>query len=64
MQTKDHILEIIKSENEQLPYKKVVFLTNSDSLVDIENIKKISDGILKKSDLNPEQFIEKVKSYL
>ena len=58
------VVSKIKSEMPQLPYKKIVFLTNSDNLKDIENIKKVSDGILKKSDLNPAEFIDKVKTYL
>jgi two-component system chemotaxis response regulator CheY len=58
------VINKLKSEMQTMPFKKVVFLTNSDNQKDIEEIQKLSDGFLLKSDLNPEQFVEKVKQYI
>lgn len=58
------IMNKLKTESKILPFKKVVFLTNSDNPTDIESIKKVSDGYMLKSDLNPGEFVEKVKEYL
>ncbi|MEO6508633.1 MAG: response regulator [Patescibacteria group bacterium] len=58
------IMNKIKSETNVMPYKKLIFMTNSDNQVDIENIRIVSDGYLLKSNLNPDEFITRVKEYL
>jgi CheY-like chemotaxis protein len=58
------VMNKIKTEMQTLPFKKVVFMTNSDNQRDIEAIKQVSNGYLLKSDLNPEQFVNRVKEYI
>lgn len=44
--------------------KKIVFLTNMDKGNDIDEVKKMGTEYLIKSNFNPEEFIQKVNSYL
>lgn len=59
-------IDIVKKLNEEKaerPNKKIVFLTNLDQGKEIDEIKKLGYEYLIKSNLNPDQFIEKVKSF-
>jgi len=42
----------------------LIFLTNLDSSSQLQDAKKLADGYLIKSNLNPNQFISEVKKYL
>ena len=58
-------VEIVKklmTDNTAKPNKKVVFLTNLDTGSEINEIKKLGFDYITKSNLNPDQFIEKIKS--
>jgi DNA-binding response OmpR family regulator len=58
------IVKKLKEDKEAKPNKKVVFLTNLDKGKEINEIKQLRFDYVFKSDLNPEQFINKVKSFI
>ena len=58
------IVKKIKNKPPSRPNKKIVFLSNLDTGQDINEIKKLGFEHLTKSDLNPDQFTQKVKSLL
>lgn len=45
-------------------YKKLVFLTNLDNDLDMEEAKKLGDGYIVKSSITPGELISKVQGYL
>lgn len=60
-------LEIVKKVKEnppQNPVGKIVFLTNLEQGKEVEEIKALGYEYIIKSDLDPNQFINKVKSLL
>jgi len=58
------IVKKLKDDIEAKPNKKVVFLTNLDKGSEIEEIQKLGFEYLIKSNLNPDEFLNKVKSFL
>ena len=58
------IVKKLKEDKEAKPNKKVLFLTNLDKGREIDEIKQLGFDYVFKSDLNPEQFINKVKSFI
>lgn len=59
-------LEIVKNNAAYIGknMKKIVFLTNLDKGAEIDEVKKLGYDYLIKSNLTPDQLIEKVKSLL
>lgn len=45
-------------------YKKLVFLTNLDNDIDMNEAKKLGDGYIVKSSITPGELVNKVKGYL
>jgi len=45
-------------------YKKLVFLTNLDNDIDMNEAKKLGEGYIVKSSITPGELVNKVKSYL
>ena len=58
------IVKKLKEDKEAKPNKKVVFLTNLDKGKEIDEIQKLGFECIIKSDLNPDQFINKIKSFI
>ncbi|OGK25073.1 hypothetical protein A3A46_04045 [Candidatus Roizmanbacteria bacterium RIFCSPLOWO2_01_FULL_37_13] len=58
------IVKQLKNDEEVKPNKKIVFLTNLDQGKEIDEIKKLGYEYLIKSNLNPDEFLDKVKSLL
>ncbi len=58
------IVKQIKSSSTFPPTQHIVFLTNIDNEDTIHQLQELGDGYLVKSQLTPEEFVEKVKSYL
>jgi CheY-like chemotaxis protein len=58
------VMQALQANPPQNKNRKVIFLTNTDNPHDIELIKSLSDGYLKKSDVTPDQFIQRVQEYL
>jgi len=58
------VLRKLKSENITNFTKKVVFMSASGSPKDVDEMKSMSDGYFIKSELNPDEFIVKVKEYI
>lgn len=59
-------IEVAKKINQQTPdkLKNIVFLTNLDKNETINEAAKLGRGYLIKSNLNPDEFLEKIKGYL
>src|SRR5690348_8355532 len=45
-------------------YKKLVFLTNLDNDIDMNEAKKLGEGYIVKSSITPGELVNKVKGYL
>lgn len=58
------ILKKLKEEKVTNLAGKIIFMTASGSTKDVTEMQELSDGYLIKSDLNPEEFIFKVKGFL
>src|SRR3989338_1667904 len=58
------ILKKLKNEPPKVPNKAIVLLTNMDNKKDLQETADMTKGYIIKSDLNPEQLLEKVKSFL
>lgn len=58
------ILKKIKNEHVEFFPKKVIFLTNSEEARNSQELLALSQGFLIKTDLTPQEFVDKVKSYL
>lgn len=58
------IIKKIKENPPQDPLGKIVLLTNLEQGKEIDEIKSLGYQFLIKSNLDPNQFIEKVKSFL
>ena len=55
------IVEKLKIEHPEVLKKHIVFLTNLDRNVMMQKVTKLGYSYLIKSDLNPDEFLEKVK---
>ncbi len=58
------IVRKLKSSPPQTPNKKIVFLTNLEKGKELDEIKKMGFEFIIKSNLTPDKFVEKIKSYL
>ena len=58
------IVKKLKTDQPAKPNKKMVFLTNLDKGIEINEIQKLGLEYIIKSSLNPDEFLKKVKSYL
>lgn len=58
------ILSKIKSENPDKLTQKIVVLSNLTDEIMLQELGKFNFEIVNKSQLNPEEFINKIKSYL
>ena len=58
------IVKKLKTDKEAKPNKKIVFLTNLDKGIEINEIQKLGLEYIIKSSLNPDEFLKKVKSFL
>ena len=58
------IVEKLKIEHPEVLKKKIVFLTNLDKNEMVQKVTKLGYSYLIKSDLNPQEFLEKVKELL
>lgn len=58
------VVDKLKTEHPEVLKKKIVFLTNLDKNEMIQKVTKLGYSYLIKSDLNPEEFLEKVKKSL
>ncbi len=58
------VMKKLQTEHPINPNKKIIFLTNLDKGKNIDDAKQMGNEYLVKSDLTPDQFINKVKSFL
>ena len=58
------VIERLKKENPKLLKLKIVFLTNLDKQSETPETNTQGYEVILKSDLNPDEFLKKVKSYL
>lgn len=58
------VVEKLKIEHPEVLKKNIVFLTNLDRNEMVQKVTKLGYSYLIKSDLNPEQFLEKVKQLI
>jgi len=58
------ILNNLKKTNPEKLKQKIVIITNLDDGQEIESIKSYNFEVINKSQLNPDQFLVKIKSYL
>ncbi len=58
------IVKKLQTNNPTKPNKKIVFLSNLDTGKEIDEIKKLEFDYVTKSNVDPGQFIAKVKSLL
>ena len=58
------IVEKLKVEHPEVLKKNIVFLTNLDRNEMVQKVTKLGYSYLIKSDLNPEEFVNKVKTLL
>jgi DNA-binding response OmpR family regulator len=58
------VVEKLKIEHPEVLKKKIVFLTNLDKNEMVQKVTKLGYSYLIKSDLNPEEFLDKVKNFL
>lgn len=58
------IVEKLKSENPDALKKNIVFLTNLDRNEMVQKVTKLGYSYLIKSDLNPDEFLKKVKELI
>lgn len=58
------IMKKLQTDPPENKNKSIVFLTNLEHSKDINDAAKFVNGVIIKSDLNPEEFLSKIKSYL
>lgn len=58
------ILDKLKLNQPLTPNKKIVLMTNMDKDEDVKKALTMTQGYIVKSNLNPEEFLNKVKDYL
>lgn len=58
------IVKKLKAEMQKIPAKKIIFLTNTSDTKDLEEMSKLGDGYISKSDVDPSEFVSKIKGYL
>lgn len=58
------VVEKLKAEHPEVLKKKIVFLTNLDKNEMVQKVTKLGYSYLIKSDLNPQEFQNKVKQLL
>jgi CheY-like chemotaxis protein len=58
------VVDKLKTEHPEVLKKKIVFLTNLDRNEMVQKVTKLGYSYLIKSDLNPNEFLEKVKEFI
>lgn len=58
------VVEKLATEHPEMLKKKIVFLTNLDKNEMVQKVTKLGYGYLIKSDLNPQEFLDKVTQLL
>lgn len=58
------IIEKMEHEHPEVLKNKIIFLTNLDKNEMIQKVKKLGFSYLIKSDLNPQEFVDKVRALL
>lgn len=58
------IMRSIKKSPPSNPNKKIIFLTNLDNEKELEEVKNMEIDYIIKSEMTPDEFLEKVKGYL
>ncbi|MFH0773286.1 MAG: response regulator [bacterium] len=58
------VVEKLKIEHPEVLKKNIVFLTNLDKNETVQKVTKLGYAYLIKSDLNPEEFLNKVKQLI